>query len=136
MPRSDRRVSRVPDGEQIWPRARPGVPKEARPSAAPGVHWRDPEPQAGGHEALARSGIAPAAVFGTGEPPRLLSGAVRRLAYRIPEYRTSHWLLLMGADRIDVWEHRIERNWYLFPALGLAAASYLITTRALRRRLG
>jgi len=44
------------------------------------------------------------AVFGTSTPPRGLSGAVRRGAFRWSESNWLHWLLLMGADRINVVE--------------------------------
>ena len=46
------------------------------------------------------------AVFGTAQPPRGLSGVMRRRAYEIPEHHVRHWLLLMLADRIDLLEHR------------------------------
>ncbi len=49
-------------------------------------------------------------VFGTAVPPRGLSGLVRRAAYRIPEHKAAHWMLLLLGDRIDVWEGRLERH--------------------------
>jgi hypothetical protein len=62
-------------------------------------------------------------VFGTAVPPRGLSGLVRRLAYRIPEHKTGHWLLLMLGDRIDVWEGRMQRH----PVATVMVAGSLIT---------
>jgi hypothetical protein len=44
------------------------------------------------------------AVFGTSTPPSGLSGMIRRLAFRWSESNWIHWLLLMGADRINVVE--------------------------------
>jgi hypothetical protein len=44
------------------------------------------------------------AVFGTSTPPRGLSGMIRRLAFRWSESNWIHWLMLMGADRINVVE--------------------------------
>ena len=44
------------------------------------------------------------AVFGTSTPPRGLSGMIRRLAFRWSESNWLHWLMLMGADRVDVVE--------------------------------
>jgi hypothetical protein len=44
------------------------------------------------------------AVFGTSSPPSGISGAIRRLAFRWSESNWMHWLLLMGADRINVVE--------------------------------
>lgn len=46
-------------------------------------------------------------VFGTAQPPRGVSGALRRRAYALPEHHVSHWLWLLLADRIDLLEHRI-----------------------------
>ena len=48
-------------------------------------------------------------VFGTGQPPRLLSGALRKLAYRrYSEGRAAHWLILIGADRVDAVESHLQ----------------------------
>jgi hypothetical protein len=44
------------------------------------------------------------AVFGTSTPPRGVSGAVRRQAFKSSEGKWSHWLMLLAADRIDVVE--------------------------------
>jgi ferritin-like metal-binding protein YciE len=46
-------------------------------------------------------------VFGTGPAPRWASGALRAVAYRIPEHQARRWLLLLAADRVDVLEHRV-----------------------------
>jgi hypothetical protein len=48
------------------------------------------------------------AVFGTSTPPSGLSGAVRRGAFRWSESNWMHWLLLMGADRINVVEGIVQ----------------------------
>ncbi|WP_201297321.1 hypothetical protein [Sphingomonas sp. 8AM] len=44
------------------------------------------------------------AVVGTSTPPSGLSGMLRRYAFRRSESDWWHWLLLMGADRINVVE--------------------------------
>jgi hypothetical protein len=44
------------------------------------------------------------AVFGTSVPPSGLSGILRRGAFRYSESHWAHWLMLMGADRINVVE--------------------------------
>ena len=44
------------------------------------------------------------AVFGTTVPPSGVSGALRRLAFKYSESNWAHWLMLMGADRINVVE--------------------------------
>lgn len=48
------------------------------------------------------------AVEGTSTPPSGISGAIRRYAFRRSESDWSHWLLLMGADRINVVEGVVE----------------------------
>jgi hypothetical protein len=49
-----------------------------------------------------RPGITP--IFGTAQPPRWLSGAIRRVAYKLTENDIRHWLLLLVADRVNVVE--------------------------------
>jgi hypothetical protein len=44
------------------------------------------------------------AVFGTSTPPSGVSGMLRGAAFRWSESNWLHWLLLMGADRINVVE--------------------------------
>lgn len=44
------------------------------------------------------------AVFGSKHPPKALSGALRRYAFKFSENMIRHWLLLLMADRIDVIE--------------------------------
>jgi hypothetical protein len=44
------------------------------------------------------------AVVGTSTPPSGLSGMIRRAAFRRSESDWWHWLMLMGADRINVVE--------------------------------
>ncbi|MBB5394751.1 hypothetical protein [Mucilaginibacter sp. AK015] len=47
-------------------------------------------------------------VFGTSVPPSGLSGAIRRYAFKHSEDRYRHWLPLIFADRINVFEGVIE----------------------------
>jgi hypothetical protein len=47
-------------------------------------------------------GRQPTPVFSSANPPRGVSGLIRRLAYRSPDYRPQRWLLLVLADRVDV----------------------------------
>lgn len=44
------------------------------------------------------------AVFGTPNPPSGLSGAIRRYAFKYSESHVAHWLLLLAADRINMFE--------------------------------
>lgn len=48
------------------------------------------------------------AVFGTSVPPRWISGMIRRAAFRWSESNWLHWLLLIGADRINVVEGVVQ----------------------------
>lgn len=49
-----------------------------------------------------RPGVS--AVFGTSVPPSGLSGAIRRYAFKHSEGSFKHWLPLIFADRVNVWE--------------------------------
>ncbi len=62
-------------------------------------------------------------------PLRGLSGVIRRRAYRHPDWRPRRWMLLMLADRVDVFESRLTMRTLLFGG-GLVAALLL---RRLRR---
>ncbi|MCE6989731.1 hypothetical protein [Dyadobacter sp. CY323] len=44
------------------------------------------------------------AVFGTPNPPSGLSGQIRRFAFRYSESQIPHWLALLLADRIQMFE--------------------------------
>jgi hypothetical protein len=44
------------------------------------------------------------AVVGTSTPPSGLSGILRRVAFKKSESNLLHWMLLLGADRINVLE--------------------------------
>ena len=48
------------------------------------------------------------AVFGTSTPPSGLSGLLRRGAFKYSESHWAHWLMLMGADRINVVEGIVQ----------------------------
>jgi hypothetical protein len=113
--------------------ARPGVPRE-RPARGANPWWERAERQRG-VGALSRQGLRLAtAAFGTAQPPRGLSGLLRRAAYRIPEHRTSRWALLLAGDRVDVLEHRLARAAWLLPVAAVVAAGYAAMSRGLARR--
>lgn len=88
---------------------RPATPMENYDPGATNAHWDFPErqPQKWPREMSPEHGILPP-VFGTAQPPRGVSGAIRRYAYTFSEGRSSHWLLLMAADRVDVLESSLE----------------------------
>jgi hypothetical protein len=48
------------------------------------------------------------AVFGTSSPPRGISGMMRRAAFSWSESNWAHWMLLMGADRVNMVEGLVE----------------------------
>lgn len=87
---------------------RPSYPREAELET--GARWPEPEQQPElrpRERSLEHGRLTP--VFGTTCPPRWVSGAVRRLAYRrYSEGRAAHWLLLLAADRIDSVESQAE----------------------------
>jgi hypothetical protein len=103
---------------------RPGVPMENETPAPVGnAHWLKPDRMADNGLVLKRAGLAELTpVFGTSVPPRALSGIMRTAAYNIPEHFTSHWLLLLAADRVDVVEDRVKR---MLPFAMLAGGLYL-----------
>jgi len=94
-------------GVDADPANRPGVPKESPPSPAPNA--RPPRPQQTPNAVFRR--IPPGArippVYGTAQPPRGISGALRDFAYQYPAHKARHWLVLMFADRVDVLEHTV-----------------------------
>jgi hypothetical protein len=102
--------ARIPGwGVDLDPKDRPAVPKENFNPQGTGAHWHFPErqlPRWPRERSPEHRHLTP--VFGTACPPKGLSGAVRKYAYRFSEGRLAHWLLLMGADRIDVVESRFQ----------------------------
>lgn len=94
-------------GADLDPSDRPSVPKLRRDLNS-GAHWEFPERQpetAPRERSIEHRVLTPA--FGTAQPLRGGSGALRRFAYRYSEGRAAHWLILLFADRVDVAEHRV-----------------------------
>jgi hypothetical protein len=107
---SDELRARIPGwGADLDPADRPAVPKMRLDPEATGAHWELPEQQPerwSRERSIEHARLTP--VFGTSTPPRGLSGVVRRYAYRrYSEGRAAHWLLLLGADRIDAVESHL-----------------------------
>ena len=105
-PSSDELRQKIPGwGVDLDPADRPSYPKEI--AADTGARWEFPERQVvrGFREkSTEHKFLTP--VFGTAQPLRGLSGAIRRYAYTFSEGRLAHWLLLMAGDRVDVLESR------------------------------
>ncbi len=103
--------ARIPGwGADLDPRDRPSVPRERDDLPPTGAHWTLPEQQPEQwprERSIEHARLTP--VFGTAQPPRLLSGALRKLAYRrYSEGRAAHWLILIGADRVDAVESHLQ----------------------------
>ena len=110
-PSSDGLRQRIPGwGVDLDPDDRPSFPRERDPQPQEGVHWHVPEQQPEHwprERSIEHERLTP--VFGTSCPPRGLSGAIRKLAYRrYGEARAAHWLLLIAGDRVDAWEHHLQ----------------------------
>ncbi|PWW20908.1 hypothetical protein JD79_00033 [Geodermatophilus normandii] len=102
--------ARIPGwGADLDPADRPSYPRLQYP-ADTGAHWDFPERQPGseGREhSIEHAFVTP--VFGTAQPLKGLSGAIRRFAYaRFSEGRLAHWGLLVVGDRVDAWEHHLR----------------------------
>jgi len=96
-------------GVDLDPQVRPAVPKEHFNPAGTGAHWEFPERQPEYYpreRSPEHKFLTP--VFGTAQPPKGISGMIRRYAYTLSEGRLSHWLLLVAADRVDVLESRVQ----------------------------
>jgi hypothetical protein len=103
-------LQRIPGwGSDLDHKNRPAIPMERTPPRFIHVPEGQPVQQAQTVEVFCspeRPGITP--VFGTAEPPKWLSGAMRRLAYKLPENDLRHWLMLLAADRVNMVEGIVE----------------------------
>jgi hypothetical protein len=110
-PSADELRARIPGwGADLDPADRPSYPKLGDYLDQTGAHWEMPERQPGGEgrERSVEHAFLPP-VFGTAQPRRGLSGALRKLAYdRWSEGRMAHWLTLIAADRVNVFESSVE----------------------------
>lgn len=99
-----------PPAADIDPRERVGVPMEPPPEDRghhDGAVPARQRPKARHFHRAGTGGLTP--VFGTAQPPHGVSGALRGLAYSIPEHHAPHWMTLLLADRVDVLESRLGR---------------------------
>ena len=96
-------------GSDVDKKNRPAVPMERTPPRFIHVPQGQPVQQAQTVEVFCspeRPGITP--LFGTAQPPKWLSGAIRRLAYKLTENDLRNWLLLLAADRVNMVEGIVE----------------------------
>ncbi|MCK8502380.1 hypothetical protein VZQ01_10890 [Myxococcus faecalis] len=107
--------------------SRPGVPMETLPHPLPGarmpIRFQHSPVRVFKHPGRAQ--LPP--VYGTAQPPKGLSGLLRRVAYGVPDHKARHWMVLLLADRVDVWEHRLARvlPWAL-PTAGVLALTHTV----------
>jgi hypothetical protein len=95
-------------GVDLDPTDRPSVPQERFDPDITGAHWDFPERQEERwprERSIEHRFLTP--VFGTSTPPSGVSGVIRKVAYRYSEARAAHWLLLLGADRVNAVEFHI-----------------------------
>jgi hypothetical protein len=102
--------ARIPGwGADLDPKDRPSYPKLQFQEGLSGAHWEFPDrqPEKWPRErSIEHAFVTP--VFGTAQPPKGLSGAIRRYSYaKYSEGRAAHWLLLVLADRVDAMEHHV-----------------------------
>ena len=102
--------ARIPGwGADRDPADRPSHPKLRYAPDMTGAHWDFPErqPEKWPRErSIEHAFLTP--VFGTAQPPKGLSGVIRKYAYRrFSEGRAAHWLLLVAADRVDAVESHL-----------------------------
>src|SRR3954471_5336924 len=140
----DQLRERIPGwGVDLDPKDRPAFPRERFDPGASGAHWDFPERQEEKQpreRSMEHAFLTP--VFGTSAPLRGLSGVVRKLAYaRYSEGRAAHWLLLLGADRVDAVESHLRSFATLRPDNPITETGVLselsrhgVTSRVGRRR--
>lgn len=108
--------ARIPGwGVDSDPKDRPSVPRE-RTDLKTGAHWEFPERQEEKwprERSVEHKFLTP--VFGTSTPPKGVSGAIRKYAYKYSEARAAHWLTLILADRVDAWESHLRSLATLHP---------------------
>jgi hypothetical protein len=108
---ADQLRARIPGwGADLDPKDRPSTPKLQYQDDLTGAHWEFPErqPEKWPRErSVEHAFLTP--VFGTAQPPKGLSGAIRKFSYaRYSEGRAAHWLLLVLADRVDAVEEHLR----------------------------
>jgi hypothetical protein len=107
---SEQLRARIPGwGADLDPKDRPSVPKLQFREDLTGARWEFPErqPEKEPRErSIEHAFLTP--VFGTAQPLRGLSGAIRKHSYaRYSEARLAHWMLLVLADRVDAIENHL-----------------------------
>jgi hypothetical protein len=138
---SDELRARIPGwGADLDTHDRPSVPKEQFHPGFSGAQGGFPErqPEKWPRErSIEHKFLTP--VFGTSCPPKGLSGAIRKYAYKqYSEARAAHWLLLLAADRVDVVEGTLRSFVRLRPDNPITETGVLseFTHHGVRSRFG
>ena len=122
-------------GADIKMSDRPGVPMEraSHDPLTPATHWREPERMRNDPLVTRRMELKQMTpMFSTAYRPKGISGMIRRGAYRLPETHARHWMSLLLADRVELWEHRIARAVKLVAVVPMGIAGVLIAARMIR----
>lgn len=94
-------------GADLDPKNRPSVPRElpsdVKTLRGDVTHWQQPSQKI--HVSNEHPGLTPA--FGETCPPSGLSGMLRDYAYQFGEATNRHWMTLILADRINIFESMI-----------------------------
>jgi hypothetical protein len=133
--------ARIPGwGADLDPQDRPSVPKlQFNPNLAdtPELFPQRQSESWPRERSLEHRFLTP--VFGTAQPPKGLSGVMRRFAYaKYSEARAAHWLVLLAADRVDTVESTLSSFATLHPDNIIAETGILseIKAHGLSSRLG
>jgi hypothetical protein len=106
-----RNVSNIPGwASDADPENDPTYPmRDQTQDDGPGMNWQRPTQQPRNVELLmSNEHKRMPAVFGTTQPPKGLSGVLRRQAFRHSESKFAHWIMLMAADRVNMVEGVLE----------------------------
>jgi len=89
-------------------KVRPAYPMWKVPENGTGAHWDVPEQQPGFNDFFSIERPGPTHVFGNTVPPKGVSGMLRKKAFTFSEGEWEHWLMLLLADRVGVFEGIID----------------------------
>lgn len=131
--------ARIPGwGVDLDPADRPSHPKLQYAPDTTGAHWDFPErqPEKWPRErSIEHAFVTP--VFGTAQPPKGLSGVIRKFSYaRFSEGRLAHWMLLVVADRVDAVEEHLRSFASTRPDVPATGVKAEFTHGVLRSRRG
>lgn len=83
---------------------RPAYIMWQRPEGGTGAHWEEPEQQPNFSDFHSIERHRHTHVFGDTVQPSGVSGIIRKIAFRYGEGSFAHWMLLIFADRVNMFE--------------------------------